>query len=119
MRRSTPRASRRWSRRTWRRGRTSAGSRPGSTHVRDERGALFRGREAAYPRRMRTVLLATLVLLGAPVAGADPGGAAKESARTAGHAARDGAETVGRTVRDFFTHGPRTAKRTWKANAAR
>ena len=33
--------------------------------------------------------------------------------------APDGAQTVGRTVRDFFKHGPRTAKRTWKGNAAR
>ena len=63
--------------------------------------------------------LALSLALAVPPAAADPGGVVKESGRTAGHAVRDGAQTVGRTVRDFFTHGPRTAKRTWKANAER
>ena len=62
---------------------------------------------------------ALIVLLAVTGAAANPGGVVKESGRTAGHAVRDGAQTVGRTVRDFFKHGPYTAKRTWKANAAR
>ena len=70
---------------------------------------------------VRVVLAAfvAIVLFAATPLGADPGGVVKESGRTAGHAVRDGAQTVGRTVRDFFTHGPHTAKQTWKANAAR
>ncbi len=71
---------------------------------------------------MRTTLLPTGLLIGlvaaASPAAADPVGVVKESGRTAGHSVRDGALTLGRTTRDFFTHGPRTAKRTWKANAA-
>jgi hypothetical protein len=63
-------------------------------------------------------LLAAVVALGAP-ASADPVGVVKESGRTAGHAVRDGAQTFGRTTRDFFLHGPRTARHTWNANAAR
>ena len=66
--------------------------------------------------------ITTLVVVGGllpAVAAADPVGVVKESGKTAGHAARDGAQTAGRTVRDFFKHGPHTAKRTWKANAAR
>ena len=59
-----------------------------------------------------------ITLAPAPVV-ADPLGVVKESGRAAGHAARDGMVTVGRTIGDFFAHGPRTAKRTWKANAAR
>jgi hypothetical protein len=50
---------------------------------------------------------------------ASPLGVVSESGKTAGHAVRDGVQTVGRTVGAFFRHGPRTAKRTWKANAAR
>ena len=64
----------------------------------------------------RTAVLAVLLVGATPVL-ADPVGVVKESGRTAGHAVRDGAKTVGRTVRDFFKHGPRTAKRTWQANA--
>jgi hypothetical protein len=60
----------------------------------------------------------TGVVLAAATAHADPVGVVKESGRTAGHSVRDGSLTVGRTVRDFFTHGPHTAKRTWKSNAA-
>jgi hypothetical protein len=62
-------------------------------------------------------LLVALMALATP-AGADPLGVVKESGRTAGHSVRDGVLTFGRTTRDFFTHGPRTAKRTWNANAA-
>ena len=58
-----------------------------------------------------------LVLAASP-GHADPIGVVKESGRTAGHSVRDGSLTVGRTVRDFFIHGPRTAKHTWKSNAA-
>jgi hypothetical protein len=47
------------------------------------------------------------------------GGVVQESGRTAGHAVRDSVLTFGRTVRDFFTGGPRAAKETWRANAAR
>jgi hypothetical protein len=69
--------------------------------------------------RYRAVLTAIVAALCLAVsASADPGGVVKESGRTAGHAVRDGSKTVGRTIRDFFKHGPRTAKRTWKANAA-
>src|SRR5262245_65906336 len=77
-------------------------------------------RDVAYLRSMRAlrISIAMLVLLPALVF-ADPLGVVKESGKTAGHAARDGAQTAGRTVRDFFEHGPHTAKRTWKANAAR
>jgi len=85
---------------------------------------LFLDGDVAYPRAMRA-LRASIVtfivatgLLPTPVA-ADPVGVVKESGKTAGHAARDGAQTAGRTVGDFFKHGPHTAKRTWKANAAR
>jgi hypothetical protein len=62
-------------------------------------------------------LLVALIALATP-AGADPVGVVKESGRTAGHSVRDGVLTFGRTTRDFFKHGPRTAKRTWNANAA-
>ena len=71
-------------------------------------------------RTLRTTLAAVvvgLVLAAAPVH-ADPVGVVKESGRTAGHSVRDGSLTLGRTVRDFFVDGPRTAKRTWKSNAA-
>jgi hypothetical protein len=69
---------------------------------------------------MRTTIGGIVVGLGlsAATAHADPVGVVKESGRTAGHSVRDGSLTVGRTVRDFFTHGPHTAKRTWKSNAA-
>jgi len=67
--------------------------------------------------RLRSVILVLALLLTAPAAWANPIGVVTESARTAGHAARNGSLTVGRTVRDFFTHGPRTAGRTWKRNA--
>jgi len=60
-----------------------------------------------------------MALLAVTPVDANPIGVMKESGRTAGHAVRNGVLTVGRTVRDFFTHGPRTAKRTWTANAAR
>ena len=60
-------------------------------------------------------IIAALVV--AAPASADPVGVVKESGKTVGHVVRDGAKTVGRTTRDFFTHGPRTAKRTWNANA--
>jgi hypothetical protein len=62
-------------------------------------------------------ILTVAIALGAMPAAADPVGVVKESGRTAGHAVRDGALTVGRTTRDFFKHGPRTAGRTWEANA--
>ena len=73
---------------------------------------------------MRTVrssagLLLLVALLAVTPASADPAGVVKESGRTAGHAIRDGTLTVARTVRDFFSHGPHTAKRTWRENAAR
>ena len=68
-------------------------------------------------RSFRTTI-ATCLVVAAATAHADPVGVVKESGRTAGHSVRDGSLTVGRTVRDFFTHGPRTAKRTWKSNAA-
>jgi hypothetical protein len=67
----------------------------------------------------RSLVAVTVVLVAATTGVADTAGVVKESGRTAGHATRDGAQTVGRTVHDFFAHGPRTAKRTWKANAAR
>jgi hypothetical protein len=50
---------------------------------------------------------------------ASPLGVVTESGKTAGHAVRDSVQTVGRTVGAFFRHGPRTAKRAWKTNAAR
>lgn len=71
---------------------------------------------------MRTMVIAggifAAVVAVATPASADPVGVVKESGKTAGHAVRDGALTVGRTTRDFFKHGPHTAKRTWKRNAA-
>jgi hypothetical protein len=69
--------------------------------------------------RISIVFFVGVISLAPARVAADPVGVVKESGKTAGHAARDGAETVGRTVGAFFTHGPRTAKRTWKANAAR
>jgi hypothetical protein len=70
---------------------------------------------------MRNSLVAAVgVLLLAPAfARANPVGVVRESGRTAGHAVRDSVQTVGRTIGAFFVHGPRTAKHTWKANAAR
>jgi hypothetical protein len=47
------------------------------------------------------------------------GSTAKEGALTGGHAARDGVQTFGRSVGAFFRGGPKAAKETWKANAAR
>jgi hypothetical protein len=66
-------------------------------------------------RSMLALVLAAGVV---GVAHANPVGVVKESGRTAGNAVRDGVLTFGRTTRDFFTHGPRTAKRTWNANSA-
>lgn len=66
-----------------------------------------------------SVGLLIAVLGAATPALANPVGVVKESGRTAGHMVRDGALTVGRTVRDFFEHGPHTAGRTWRENAAR
>ena len=59
-----------------------------------------------------------MIALVPALAFADPVGVVKESAKTAGRAARDGALTVGRTTRDAVTHGPHTAKHTFKSNAA-
>jgi hypothetical protein len=72
-------------------------------------------------KTMRNSLVGAVgVLLLAPtLATASPVGVVRESGRTAGHAVRDSVQTVGRTIGAFFVHGPRTAKRTWKANAAR
>jgi len=68
----------------------------------------------------RSIVAAVAVIILAPgLAVANPVGVVRESGRTAGHAVRDSVQTVGRTVGAFFQHGPRTAKRTWKANAAR
>ncbi|HZP41980.1 MAG TPA: hypothetical protein VFD84_10790 [Candidatus Binatia bacterium] len=68
--------------------------------------------------RTAPALLAVVLLAAAPAA-ANPIGVVMESGRLAGHTVRGSALTVGRTVRDFFEHGPHTAGRTWKANAAR
>jgi hypothetical protein len=65
------------------------------------------------------VAVVGVITLTPVLAAANPLGVVKESGRTAGHAVRDSVETVGRTVGAFFQHGPRTAKRTWKVNAAR
>jgi hypothetical protein len=78
---------------------------------------------AAYPivmgmTRKSVVLMGVLSLAPSPVL-ADPLGVVEESGRLAGYAVRDSVETVGWTVHDFFAHGPRTAKYTWRANAAR
>jgi len=72
-------------------------------------------------RTMRNSIVAfvAILTLAPALAGADPVGVVKESAKTAGHTAKDGALTVGRTARDAVTHGPHTAKRTFKRNAAR
>ena len=80
--------------------------------------------EVAYSVFMRVTRISIVAFVGvitlAPaLAVANPLGVVKESGRAAGHAARDGVVTVGRTIGAFFAHGPRTAKRTWKANAAR
>ncbi|HEY2385502.1 MAG TPA: hypothetical protein VGK30_00955 [Candidatus Binatia bacterium] len=64
------------------------------------------------------VCAAMIALSGSPVR-ASPIGVVRESGLTAGHAVRDSVQTFGRTVGAFFRHGPRTAKHTWKANAAR
>jgi hypothetical protein len=69
---------------------------------------------------MRTVLaIVVTVAVAVPLASADPVGVVEESGKTAGHSVRDGSLTVGRTVRDFFKHGPHTAGRTWRRNAAK
>ena len=73
---------------------------------------------------MRKIRLAVVAFVGvitfAPgLAAANPVGVVKESGRTAGYAVRDSVLTVGRTIGAFFRHGPRTAKYTWTANAAR
>ena len=60
-----------------------------------------------------------VISLAPSLAAATPLGVVKESGKLAGHAVRDGVQTVSWTIRDFFVHGPRTAKRTWKADAAR
>jgi hypothetical protein len=57
-------------------------------------------------------------ILAATLAVADPGGS-RRSRPDGGPRRRDGALTAGGRSATFFTHGPRTAKRTWKANAAR
>ena len=69
--------------------------------------------------RTSLVALVGVLTLAPALTLANPLGVVKESGRAAGHATRDGVLTVGRTVGAFFAHGPRTAKRTWKANAAR
>ena len=70
--------------------------------------------------KQNLLLGAVAVLLLAPaLATASPAGVVRESGRTAGHAVRDSVQTVGRTIGAFFVHGPRTAKHTWRANAAR
>ena len=69
---------------------------------------------------MKTLFaIVATITVAASLASADPVGVVEESGKTAGHSVRDGALTFGRTTRDFFTHGPRTAKRTWRANAAK
>jgi hypothetical protein len=69
---------------------------------------------------MRTLLaIGAACAIAASVASANPIGVVEESGKTAGHAVGNGAETVGRTVGDFFVHGPHTAKRTWRRNAAK
>ncbi len=65
------------------------------------------------------VVAAGVITLAPGLVAANPIGVVRESGRAAGHATRDGVLTVGRTIGAFFAHGPRTAKRTWKANAAR
>ena len=69
--------------------------------------------------RSSIIALVGVITLAPTLAAANPLGVVIESGKTAGHAARDGVQTVGRTIGAFFTHGPRTAKRTWNANAAR
>jgi hypothetical protein len=66
----------------------------------------------------RSILPLVLAAGVVSVAHANPVGVGKESGRTGGNAVRDSVLTFGRTTRDFFTHGPRTAKRTWNANSA-
>ena len=69
--------------------------------------------------RLALVAFVAAITSAPALVAADPGGVVRESGRTAGHAARDGVLTLHRTVGAFLTHGPRTAKYTWKANAAR
>jgi len=69
--------------------------------------------------RKSIIAFVSVISLAPAVAAANPVGVVRESGRTAGHAVRDSVQTVGRTIGAFFVHGPRTAKRTWKANAAR
>ena len=85
---------------------------------------IFPDVEVAYDVLMTMTRKAILgfvaaISLAPSLAAATPLGVVKESGRIAGYAVRDGVQTVGWTIRDFFVHGPRTAKRTWKANAAR
>jgi hypothetical protein len=68
--------------------------------------------------RKSIVAFVGVITLAPSLAIATPVGVVKESGRTAGYATRDGVLTLGRTIRDFFVHGPRTAKHTWRANAA-
>jgi len=70
-------------------------------------------------RRRSIVAFVGVVSLAPTLVAANPLGVVKESGKAAGHAARDGVQTVGRTIGAFFKHGPRTAKRTWRANAER
>lgn len=82
-------------------------------------------RPDAFPahgmRHLRWTLLLLLALASAPARAEDSKNVVKdtikESAKTGGHAVRDGALTFGRSTRAFFKHGPKAAKRTWKANA--
>ena len=71
-------------------------------------------------RSMRSAIVAlfAMMTLVPGLAAANPPGVVRESGRTAGYAVRDSVLTVGRTIGAFFAHGPRTAKYTWKANAA-
>ncbi len=68
--------------------------------------------------RISIAALAVAMTLAPGLAAANPVGVVRESGRTAGYAVRDGVLTVGRTIGAFFAHGPRTAKHTWRANAA-
>jgi len=69
--------------------------------------------------RTSIIVFVAVLSLTPALAVANPLGVVRESGRTAGHATRDGVLTLHRTIGAFFAHGPRTAKYTWKANAAR